>query len=411
MRKVMRVMMSLGVLWTGSQTGLAQTNDVGLPTVPVRDNTSLYQMETLDAHQFFRTKPDVYVSIGTNALGKVVVNEPDNMVTTCQIIKTLNELPEQAAYAYKMTFYQDNTSGGMFCVANQVVAPDEETLLSYLVASADDPAMILPSDVAFADGTPANTHSDQATRVAPGESGRVRSDTTHEPAIASLAPTAPATAAETGDALPGDAVVDSAEAETSPRLSFDQGKEEILSWLEAETGGQFVELTPEEYQEQAIELKAIADEAARRQAMLDNDRDAFDSPVDSQGYVSFGYRQPGYDFLDGIHRGIDYGHPEREQAIIRSVATGRILDVRDSGDSGYGQHVIAEYEYNGEVYRVYYAHLSEIFVYPNQEILRGESIGKMGTTGLSTGTHLHFEVRIPPYEGTNDIDPWGVSKH
>lgn len=60
-------------------------------------------------------------------------------------------------------------------------------------------------------------------------------------------------------------------------------------------------------------------------------------------------------------------------------------------DNGYGNLVIIRH-YNG--LETYYAHLSKIFVVPNQEVKAGEVIGLGGNTGRSTGDHLHFEVRL-----------------
>jgi murein DD-endopeptidase MepM/ murein hydrolase activator NlpD len=59
-------------------------------------------------------------------------------------------------------------------------------------------------------------------------------------------------------------------------------------------------------------------------------------------------------------------------------------------NSGYGNHIIIDH---GNGYRTLYGHLSVISVVVGQRVSRGSTIGQMGSTGRSTGTHLHFEIR------------------
>ena len=58
---------------------------------------------------------------------------------------------------------------------------------------------------------------------------------------------------------------------------------------------------------------------------------------------------------------------------------------------GYGKHIIIDH---GDNITTVYAHLDRIFVYKGQTVKVGDTIGHMGSTGWSTGPHLHFETRV-----------------
>jgi murein DD-endopeptidase MepM/ murein hydrolase activator NlpD len=81
---------------------------------------------------------------------------------------------------------------------------------------------------------------------------------------------------------------------------------------------------------------------------------------------------------------------------IVAVADGVVVFAEWGG--GYGNLVIVEHDGG---WRSYYAHLSEIVVEVGQGVRQGEILGGAGTTGYSTGPHLHFELR---YEG-RPVDP------
>ena len=59
--------------------------------------------------------------------------------------------------------------------------------------------------------------------------------------------------------------------------------------------------------------------------------------------------------------------------------------------------------------RTLYGHLSELFVEPGESVQQGEVIGRVGSTGLSTGPHLHFELRRPQAGGWVAVDPGAFS--
>lgn len=87
----------------------------------------------------------------------------------------------------------------------------------------------------------------------------------------------------------------------------------------------------------------------------------------------------------GKHRGTDYGGPEGIP--IYAVANG-VVSVAEQQES-YGKWVQIEHP---DGMQTRYAHLSRIDVRPGESVSAGQQIGLMGSTGHSTGPHLHFEI-------------------
>lgn len=101
-----------------------------------------------------------------------------------------------------------------------------------------------------------------------------------------------------------------------------------------------------------------------------------------------------------FHRGTDIGGVGIGTPVGAS-ASGIVVDVQYK-TTGYGYNVVLEHvDEEGHVWRTRYAHLSQIAVSKGEEIQRGHVIGATGSSGKSTGPHLHFEIL---YEGTN-VDP------
>jgi murein DD-endopeptidase MepM/ murein hydrolase activator NlpD len=99
-----------------------------------------------------------------------------------------------------------------------------------------------------------------------------------------------------------------------------------------------------------------------------------------------------------FHSGQDLGAPTGTPIV--SVAKGRVVVAKWHG--GYGKTVIIEHD--GRL-QTLYGHMSEIFVQEGQEIAQGTVIGQVGSTGNSTGPHLHFETKVPTAEGWMVVDP------
>jgi murein DD-endopeptidase MepM/ murein hydrolase activator NlpD len=87
------------------------------------------------------------------------------------------------------------------------------------------------------------------------------------------------------------------------------------------------------------------------------------------------------------HRAIDVGAPTGSAVL---AADGGFISFAGWTDVGYGYLIVIDHA-NG--FATYYAHLSNIYVAEGQAVERGQVIGAVGSTGWSTGPHLHFEVR------------------
>ncbi|MBN1780740.1 peptidoglycan DD-metalloendopeptidase family protein [bacterium] len=99
-----------------------------------------------------------------------------------------------------------------------------------------------------------------------------------------------------------------------------------------------------------------------------------------------------------MHRGVDLAH--KRGTPVYAAANGLVAIVNDSAmlRSGYGNHVIIRHE-NG--YESWYAHMDTVLVKNNQHVKQGFMIGRIGSTGKSTGPHLHFEIR----ENNQPVNP------
>jgi murein DD-endopeptidase MepM/ murein hydrolase activator NlpD len=114
-------------------------------------------------------------------------------------------------------------------------------------------------------------------------------------------------------------------------------------------------------------------------------------PVEGWQSSAFGMRDDPYYGIRQLHAGMDIaaagGTP------IRAAQDGKVTRAGWSG--GYGNYTCLSHgKHEGKHLSTCYAHQSEILVKVGERVKRGEIIGRVGTTGASTGDHLHFEVRL-----------------
>ncbi|MFF6996892.1 transglycosylase family protein [Streptomyces sp. NPDC008313] len=109
------------------------------------------------------------------------------------------------------------------------------------------------------------------------------------------------------------------------------------------------------------------------------------------------YHAAGSSWSKGYHTGVDF--PVATGTSVKSVAAGHVVSAGWGGSFGYEvvvRHADGRY--------TQYGHLSAISVKSGQSVVAGQRIGRSGSTGNSTGPHLHFEVRTGPGFGS-DVDP------
>ena len=150
-------------------------------------------------------------------------------------------------------------------------------------------------------------------------------------------------------------------------------------------------------------LKELKAEKARQEEILRKEIEAsqnsglilkgdFTWPAKDAYYVSAIFKDKEYYKEFGImHYGTDIA--KSGGCDILAAAAGKVIKTVKS-NSGYGNYILIDHgKKNGKSYVTLYAHLKTISVSKGDTVVKGQKIGYMGSTGFSTGTHLHFEIR------------------
>lgn len=118
---------------------------------------------------------------------------------------------------------------------------------------------------------------------------------------------------------------------------------------------------------------------------------------DVRGYVTSYFGPTTHPFTKHwyLHKGIDIAYSRGTKVI--STADGKVIE-KAFDANGYGNYIVIKHKYG---FYTRYAHMDKVYVKEGQNVEQGEVIGTLGSTGLSTGPHLHYEVRI----GSQVVDP------
>ncbi|WP_319477423.1 M23 family metallopeptidase [Marispirochaeta aestuarii] len=112
----------------------------------------------------------------------------------------------------------------------------------------------------------------------------------------------------------------------------------------------------------------------------------------------YGYRSDPFTGLRRFHYGIDIANATG--TVIIAAMDGVVLSV-ENRPAGYGRYVVIKHERG---YQTLYGHMNTVAVREGQRVRQGQSLGTMGNTGRSTGSHLHFAL----YKNNRPVDPLSV---
>lgn len=172
----------------------------------------------------------------------------------------------------------------------------------------------------------------------------------------------------------------------------------VISSISSETGTLSAQLKQVQADMEAYEaeVQQIIAEASGTSVMFSGQ---FLWPV--KGYYSlsseYGYRvHPITGEKQKLHKGIDIAGSGIGGKPVLAAADGEVMraEINGSLTSGYGRYVVINHgKSNGVLYTTHYAHLKSYIVSPGQTVKKGQVIAYVGSTGSSTGNHLHFEIR------------------
>ena len=150
--------------------------------------------------------------------------------------------------------------------------------------------------------------------------------------------------------------------------------------------------------EEALEKEKQEDEKQKKEdtskekTQMEKDADeikskiSFINPISGRISSTFGWRTPTTKTVPKYHTGLDIA--AETGTIIKSATEGKVILASSEGD--YGNHYKIQ---TGDI-TIIYAHCNKLYLKEGDKVKQGDKIAEVGSTGNSTGPHLHFEIRI-----------------
>ena len=168
-------------------------------------------------------------------------------------------------------------------------------------------------------------------------------------------------------------------------------KQSLVDQINAEQDALYDILEDLEAESKALnsEIKRLQAEQAAKNGTNTKAPGAYLWPCPSSHTITsnYGYRVHPVTGAKKLHSGMDIG--ASYGAAVVAAASGTVIMSKYYG--GYGNCIIIDH---GGGVSTLYGHMSSLVAKTGQKVSAGETIGKVGSTGVSTGNHLHFEVRI-----------------
>jgi murein DD-endopeptidase MepM/ murein hydrolase activator NlpD len=192
--------------------------------------------------------------------------------------------------------------------------------------------------------------------------------------------------------LPAEALLSSSDVQTAVRASQQQTDSEPLQTLDL-AGGDTIMVERDGYSSSTIADSAAASGIRMENTFTNNPNGVIQWPFAVGVHIGdqFGYRNcagcsvnhGGQDFNPGV------GAP------IQSISDG-VVSFAEDGEGSLGVHMIIDHMIDGELVSSVYAHMihGSMLFKAGDVIKVGQVIGQTGSTGMSTGPHLHFEIRV-----------------
>jgi len=187
-------------------------------------------------------------------------------------------------------------------------------------------------------------------------------------------------------------IIDNNNPQNSVQNVEDTNNKEAISGKVNETQGALVENEIKEEsdsneKENTIDNNENKEELSQMQIDANNIKEKYSIilPVTGTKTSGFGNRESNNSIVTSYHTGVDIA--AAKGTIIKSATTGKVTLVSSEGD--YGKHL----KISTDNLTIIYAHCSKIYVKDGDTITQGQDIAEVGSTGNSTGPHLHFEIR------------------